>query len=149
MSTFNAPQTTLTASLPVAGNLTLLGVDTNLTAGQQPQQAAASFAQLDAMAQTTITYAATITPDRSVGPSFACTLTGNVTIAAPTNAYQGQSIRIKLVQDASGSRLGTWNSVFKFVGGSKTLTTAASAIDVATGYYDGTNWLMALNKAYA
>lgn len=149
MSNFNAPQTTVTANLPLAGSTALLGVDTNLAAGQSPQQAGIALAQLDAIALTAITYAATITPDRSLGERFTCALTGNVTIAAPTNAYAGQRITIKLTQDASGSRLGTWNSAYKFVGGSKTLTTTASAIDIASGYYDGTNWWMALNKAYS
>lgn len=149
MSNFNAPQTAVTPALPLVGSTALLGIDTNLAAGAQPQQGAISLAQLDAVAQTTITYAATITPDRSLGASFACTLTGNVTIANPTNPFAGQNLRIKLIQDASGSRLGTWGNAFKFVGGSKTLTTTAAAIDVASGYYDGTNWLMALNKAYA
>ena len=63
-----------------------------------------------------IMYAATITPDCSILPfengTFETTLTGNVTIAAPTNPVDGQEICIILVQDATGSRTLTWNAVF-------------------------------------
>jgi hypothetical protein len=52
-----------------------------------------------------------------------------------------------LTQDGTGSRLLT--SDLKYAGASKTLSTAASAIDVINIFYDGTNYLASLVKGYA
>ena len=43
----------------------------------------------------------------------------------------------------------TWNAVFKFAGGSKTLSTAANSVDVATFVSDGINLYGQLIKAVA
>ncbi len=148
MSNFNAPQTA--ATLPAAGNLFATGFDTNNPAGGSPQQAAVTMAQLDAVAPTAITYAATITPDRSLGAVHTCTLTGNVTLANPTNLVAGQRIEIILTQDATGSRLlSAVGTLWKFPGGTKTLTTTANAVDCIKGVYDGTRILANLSLAYA
>lgn len=61
-----------------------------------------------------ITFASTITPDCSTGNDFRCTLTGAVTVAAPTNAVDGQKITFEFIQDATGSRVVTLNSAFHF-----------------------------------
>ena len=58
------------------------------------------------------------------------TLGGNRTFAAPSNQVVGQSGSIFITQDGTGSRTASFNSAFKFVGGTApTLTTTASAID--------------------
>jgi hypothetical protein len=83
-------------------------------------------------ALTTLTDAATVTPDFSTGFDFIWTL-GAVgrTLANPTNTKVGQKGMIYLVQDATGSRtITTWGTNYKFPGGTKpTLTTTASAVD--------------------
>lgn len=94
-----------------------------------------------------VTYAATITPDVANGNIQTVTLTGNVTLSAFTNPIAGQSLTLFVVQDGTGSRLLT--STMKFAGGSKTLSTAASSIDIITAYYDGTNYYATLTKAFA
>lgn len=147
MSYFSAPQTE--ASYPYDSSLARSGVDTNLAGSASPQQAGLTEAYRDATGVYTIAYASTITPNRANGKNMAVTLTGAVTIAAPTNAYAGQQLVLKIVQNTAGNNAATWNSAYKFVGGSKTLSTTGGRIDVATGFYDGTNWLMQLNKAYA
>ena len=85
-----------------------------------------------AAALTTLTDAATVTPDFSTGFDFIWTL-GAVgrTIANPTNTKVGHKGVIYLVQDATGSRtITTWGTNYKFPGGTKpTLTTAANAVD--------------------
>jgi len=91
--------------------------------------------------------AGTYTPDVSSGTVQTMTLTGNVTISALTNATTGSSVNLILTQDGTGSRLLT--SSMKFAGASKTLSTAASSIDVITIYYDGTQYLASLVKGYA
>jgi hypothetical protein len=79
----------------------------------------------------TLTDAATVAIDLSLGNHFQVTLGGNRAIGAPTNVVAGQSGVIRLVQDATGSRTASWNSVFKFPGGTApTLTTAANSVDL-------------------
>ena len=49
---------------------------------------------------------------------------------------------ITLIQDGTGSRTASWNSVFHFAGGSApTLTTTASAVDIMVFRSNGTNML--------
>lgn len=119
--------------------------------------AAGSFTTLSASGRTsikdlsetisTLTYAATITPDVANGTVQKITLTGNVTFSAFANPVAGQSITLIITQDATGSR--TLTSTFKFAGASKTLSTAANSIDVLYVFYDGTNYLASLVKGYA
>lgn len=79
----------------------------------------------------TLTDAATVAIDLSLGNNFQVTLGGNRTIGAPSNVVAGQSGVIRLVQDATGSRTASWNSAFKFPGGTApTLTTAANSVDL-------------------
>ena len=57
-------------------------------------------------------------------------MTANSTFAQPNNQNSGQTGSIFLVQDSTGSRTGSFNSAFKFVGGTApTLSTAANAVD--------------------
>jgi hypothetical protein len=79
----------------------------------------------------TLTDAATIAVDLSLGNNFQVTLGGNRTLGAPTNVVAGQSGVIRVVQDGTGSRTLAYNSVYKFAGGTApTLTTTASAVDL-------------------
>jgi hypothetical protein len=52
-----------------------------------------------------------------------------------------------LTQDGTGNRLLTSNMLY--AGGSKTLSTAASAKDIISVFYDGTNYFATLSKGYA
>ena len=90
-------------------------------------------------ASQTLTDGATVTLDTSQGRIATLTLGGNRTLAAPTNLRVGVYI-LYLIQDATGSRTVTWNSVFKWPGGvAPTLTTTASAKDLISFISDGTN----------
>lgn len=69
------------------------------------------------------------------------TLTGNCTFTftAPTNTVT--SLRLKLVQDGTGSRTATWPAAVKWASGTApTLTTTASATDMVWCDFDGTNY---------
>ena len=59
----------------------------------------------------------------------------------------GQSMVIKFIQDGTGSRI--LSSTMKWAGGAKTLSTAANAVDIASVFYDGTNYYASLTLAYA
>jgi hypothetical protein len=92
---------------------------------------AQTFTAAQRGAYVTLTDAATIATDLSLGNQFQVTLGGNRTLGAPTNVVAGQSGVIRVVQDATGSRTLAYNSVFKFPGGTApTLTTTANAVDL-------------------
>jgi len=80
---------------------------------------------------TTLTDAASITSDFAVGNNFLVTLAGNRTLAAPTNAVAGQSGSIYIIQDGTGSRTLSYNTVFQFVSATvPVLSTGASDVDM-------------------
>lgn len=136
-------------TLPLTGNETL-PVDTNLTAGSGPETVALSTAQLGLAGSFALTSAATValTGGTNSARKMTLTMTQNTTFTAPTN---GADFTLILTQDATGSRTATWPATFLFVGGSKTLTTTAAAIDTVTGIYNPVTgqWLCSLLKAYA
>jgi hypothetical protein len=84
-------------------------------------------------------------PDLSAASLFKLTLTTNAYIPAPTGlpgTNTGQTINILAKQDPSAIRTLTWNSAYKFPGGTApTMTTNASAVDVfsfVTSPFDAT-----------
>lgn len=114
---------TVTQNLIVSGNTTLNGTTTDKS---------------NALSQT-LTDGATISWDTSLGRVATVTLGGARTLAAPTNLKVGTYI-LNVLQDATGSRTITWNSVFKWTGGvAPSLTTTANARDVFSFFSDGTN----------
>lgn len=134
------------ATFPLTGNETI-PCDTNLTAGSGPESVALTTAMLGlAGSPAVLTDAATVA--LTGGRLMSITMNQNTTFTAPTN---GASFTLILVQDATGSRTATWPATFLFVGGSKTLTTTAAAIDTVTGIYNALTgqWLCSLLKAYA
>lgn len=88
----------------------------------------------------TLTDGATINWDTATGQVATVTLGGNRTFAAPTNLVDGGFYSIQIVQDGTGSRTASWNSVFKFTGATApTLSTDPNAKDYITFRSDGTN----------
>ncbi len=89
---------------------------------------------------TTLTDASTISWDASANQVTSVTLGGNRTLGAASNQIDGGVYVISIIQDGTGSRTVTFNSNYKFVGGSApTLTTDASARDVLVFVSNGTN----------
>lgn len=91
----------------------------------------------------TLTDAASIALDASLGNHFRVTLAGNRTLAAPTNPTDGQYIRIEVIQDATGSRTLTLTTgALGFAFGtdipSITLTTTANLRDFIECVYNST-----------
>jgi hypothetical protein len=88
----------------------------------------------------TLTDAATVTWNVKSGTTAQVTLGGSRTLAAPTNLTNGQTYTLHVVQDGTGSRTITWNTVFKWPGGTApTLSTGAGKRDVFVFSTDGTN----------
>lgn len=88
-----------------------------------------------------------ITPDVSTGSIFRYTANNNFSFNSLSNAVAGTSATVIITQDGTGSR--TMTSTMKFAGGSKTLSTAASSIDIICVFYDGTTYYASLTKGYA
>jgi hypothetical protein len=79
----------------------------------------------------------TVTPDASASNNFDYTLTGNLTIANPTNLEAGVVLNFRLRQDATGGRTITLGSKFKWPSGtSPTWVTTANGINFFSAYYD-------------
>lgn len=87
-----------------------------------------------------LTDAATIAWDTSNGQVATFTfVSSNRTMGAPTNLKNGGFYALAIIQNAGSNTL-TWNSVFKFTGGTApTLSTAAGAKDYLVFRSDGTN----------
>jgi hypothetical protein len=95
-------------------------------------------------AVTALTYGATVTPDFALSNNYSLALTGNVTLANPTNLVAGQSGVIAVSQDATGSRTMAFGSYWKFTGGTApTLTTTANAIDDIAYYVESATRIVA------
>jgi len=88
----------------------------------------------------TLTDASTIAWDTSTGQTATFTfVSSNRTMGAPTNLVNGAFYALAVIQNAGSNTL-TWDTVFKWTGGSApTLSTAASAKDYFVFRSDGTN----------
>jgi hypothetical protein len=83
-----------------------------------------------------IAYAASVTPDFSLGNNFNIgQLTGNIVINNPTNLAAGQSGVIRVQQDATGSRTVTLGGYFA---GTITINPAANSYTYISYYVDTT-----------
>ena len=127
-------------NMSIGGTTKAAGTFTTMTA---------DVAVLDDIRETVaaLTYAATITPNAADGSIRTITLTGNVTFSAFTSPVSGQTITLIITQDATGGR--TLTSTMLFAGSSKTLSTAANAVDILTVSYIGTTYYASLAKAFA
>jgi len=144
----------VTGTLPVSnggtGATTLTGVIkgngtsaiTAATAGTDfvAPGTATNFTAQQYFGTSTLTDGATISWAANTQQVATVTLGGNRTMAAPTGLVSGAFYALNVIQDATGSRTLTWNSVFKWTGGTApTLSTAANAKDFFVWRSDGTN----------
>lgn len=86
---------------------------------------------------STVTESPTTTIDTRQGNQQILTLTGNRTMAAPSNVTDGQAIILYVLQDGTGGRTLTWNAVFQFdQGAAPVLTTTAAHGDLFLMIYN-------------
>lgn len=98
-----------------------------------------------------LTYATTLAPDFALGNNFVITLTGDLTLAGPSNPTSGQGGVILFQQDATGNRAITWGTNYLFQGGNEPiLTSAGSSLDVLSYYVTPTGTVICnLGKGFA
>lgn len=85
-----------------------------------------------------VSYASTVNTDASAGDIFDLTLTGNVTLANPTNPVDGKTIRWRIRQDATGSRTVTLGNKFVIPSSATSplpFSTSANKMDVLAATY--------------
>jgi hypothetical protein len=122
----------------------LVSTQANVPASIAVTNAAQTFTAAQRGTITTLTDAATVTPDFAVTNNYKIELGGNRTLANPTNLAAGQSGVIVISQDSTGSRTLAFGSYWKFAGGTApTLTTTASASDVIVYFVDSTTRITA------
>ena len=103
-----------------------------------------AFTKGQSGAVVAIPYAATMAPDLSAANNFSIAMTGNATLANPTNIVAGQSGAITITQDGTGSRTLAFGNAWKFTAGkAPSLTTAAGSVDVLVYYVESTTRITA------
>ena len=85
-----------------------------------------------APAVVALTFGASIAVNAALGNVFAVTLTASTgTLANPTNPVDGQAIRVRVIQDGTGSRTLAYGTAYDFGGaGTPTLSTGAGKVDI-------------------
>lgn len=90
-----------------------------------------------ANAPVTVAYASTLTFNMNNGINFVCELSGNPTLANPTNAKAGASGQIILKH--SNRQIAAKGSAWKFPGGLPALSTGSNVIDVISYFVEASN----------
>lgn len=104
------------------------------------------------VAPVVLTPGVTVNTDAALSNNFTLTAAQNFTLANPTNLADGMVLNFRIKQDATGSRVVTWGSKFKFPGGvAGVLSTAANAVDFLSCYYHAADDRLecVLNKGFA
>lgn len=99
-----------------------------------------------------LTPAATVVVPAVESNNFTLTADQSFTLANPTGLEDGMILNFRIKQDATGSRVVTWGSKYKFPGGTAgVLSTGASEVDFMSCYYDATSDTLdcVLNKDFS
>lgn len=111
-----------------------------------------AFTRNQRVAPVALTPGSTVNVDASLSNNFTLVADQNFTLANPSNLANGMVLNFRIKQDATGSRVITWGSKYKFPGGiAGVLSTAANAVDFMSCYYDSTDDTLAcvLSRAFA
>jgi len=110
---------------------------------------AQSFTTAHGFAASTLVEGTSIAWDLSANQVARVTLAGNRTLANPTNKVEGNVYILTVKQDGTGSRTLSFDTDYKFAGGSApTLTTTANKADVLTFVCEGTNLLGVASQSF-
>ena len=85
-----------------------------------------------------LTSGTTVAVDASLSNNFKLTMTGACKLSNPTNLTEGMVLNFAIDQDATGGRSLTFDTMFKWPGGTvPTWITTGSAKNFFSAYYDG------------
>lgn len=85
-----------------------------------------------------LTSGTTVAIDASLSNNFKVTMTGACKLSNPTNLTEGMVLNFAIRQDATGGRVLTFDTLYKWPGGTvPTWVTTASAKSFISAYYDG------------
>lgn len=150
--------------LPTSANITTVAGDSALLLsegsgnwrclGYWPKSGAALRAAAPSVNALSIA-SGVVAIDCALGDYFPLAATAAMTSFTFSNlpaSGKAQTIMLRITQDATGSRVATWPSSFKWAGGTAgVLSTAANSVDVLalTTFDQGTTWNATLAKAFA
>jgi len=126
----------LTSAVAIGGITSIAGVTTFNTniivSGTSTNKGAIIMASAAAIgAQVSLTDAASVAVNFSLGNNFYFVIGGNRTLEAPTNTSIGQTGYIAIKQDGTGSRTLAYNTAWKFPSGSApVLSTVSGTTDI-------------------
>jgi hypothetical protein len=120
--------------------VSVVGIVESTTGGFKYPNGTIQTSASPAVGLVTLTDAASIIVDGSLGAVYKVTLGGNRTLANPTNLVPGAIYSFMFTQDATGSRSLTFGSSYHFPSGISTpaLSSAAGVTDAAQFVSDGT-----------
>jgi hypothetical protein len=123
---------TFAGTLAVTGTSTLTGaVTTGGTITSQSSLVVTKASRRTDAAFLALTDAATIAVDMSASWNFKVTLGDNRTLGTPTGLHEGQTGKIQVIQDGTGSRTLAYSAAWTFGNaGAPTLSTAAGKVDL-------------------
>ena len=139
---------TLTTDVDVSGSAAptvgqvLVAVDGSTATWQTTNAATTNTTNVFTASQrvlpVALTPGASVAVDAALSNNFTLTAGQNFTLQNPTNLGDGMVLNFRIKQDATGSRVATWGSKYKFAGGTAgVLSTSADAVDFMSCYYDG------------
>jgi len=131
-----------------ASGFAMLDSDSELPAANLPSDAA--FGGTAYTPAQALTDAATIATDCSQSNVFTITLSGNRTLASPSNMNAGATYIWIISQDATGGRTLSYGSAFTWPGGTAPdLSVGANDVDIISAVYDGTKLRAVINKDFS
>ena len=144
-------QSRRTVFVKAAGVAAVGAAGASVLADAAPARAAAlaTTVQQGALAPAVVSLsdAATIAVDASLGNDFRVTIAGNRTVATPSNPTDGQKITFQVTQGSGGSYTLSWGGGFEFSAGlpQPTLSTSAGMTDLLGFIYNTAKgkWLLA------
>lgn len=142
VAVFNTSPTLITPALGTPSSIVLTNATGLPIAGGGTGATTANNARVALnKGDVALTDGATVAIDASLGNSFTLTLTATGhAMGAPSNLAAGATFIFKVKQAGAGGYTLTWNSAFKWPGGTAPVMTAtANAMDVISGTTDGTS----------
>lgn len=128
-----AAGTGLTGGGALSSDITLdvtVATGSNLLIGTAGDRFVTPVAVADATAFVALSFGSTITPNLNSRTNFTLTMTGNATLANPSNQRSGQTGEIVVTQGSGGGHTLSFGNAWNFIGGTPDLSPGGGDVDV-------------------